>query len=562
MSFEVLSNKFEIVDQHAIGRLKGVQEFIHILRERAMYEETYANGLERVSKHTYSVTALGSLARAVSAMKNHCLNKAMQAKLLYESINSDLADSLQSTLKSQMAAIKKPALEGKKLTKDLDQLRDKHNKAYSKYWKACKDCEDLTVLLETQRDMTPDRRNKALSKLVTLKKEVDDALKQYQNSIEAYNSSKQHFDILMPKIMEIYQRQEETRLEVMKDALRKLVVYETAYLRNLQYDIDNLAQAMENINVKGDLKTFVDENVGQSKSDEELSFVPYQGSHPAFQNLGTSAPMATIPHADSTGQDNYELNLQTAQTHMREIMEKVWLGLVLEQSEIGVFQAVAKFSGGRMLWADWMQRKIGSGRVSITEKGMEQLAAATAEVLTQCEVAKDLEVAKVCVEAAAVIHVEENRFLWHELARHSLWKAPVFWEKAVELTVTEDTKEGAEVTPPVVTHALGVFLQPMLTFQTEKALILEVAGAVGRHYALSTEDLQPISQLLGEEVSTVIRGVPQWLEEVPSPRQAESIPPSETAPPIAQEEPERTEAPSAQEPVVEATAEVQKDPDS
>lgn len=547
MSFAELSGKFEAVDQHCTERQKGVQEFIHLLRERAMYEETYANGLDRVGNHAYSVTMQGSLARAVSAMKNHCLNKAMQARLLYESIKNDLAEPLQGLLKTQMASIKKPSTEGRKLTKDLEQLRDKHNKAYSKYWKACKDCEDLTVLLEAQRDMPQDRRSKALSKLVAQKKEVDDCLRLYQNSIEAYNASKRHYDQLMPKVMEIYQRQEEVRLETMKDSLRKFVVYETACLRNLQYDIDNLAQAMENINVKSDLKAFVDENAAQSR-DEELVFVPYQGSHPAFQNLGQTAPIATIPHADTS--NSYALNMQTAPTHLQEVLDKAWLGLELDAKDISVYQAVAAYPAGRELWADWMKKRIATGRLTLTDKGMEQVGVLMREVLTQCEAAGDFQIARSCIETAVTIHVDEGIYLRNEVGKHSIWRLPGFWEKAIELTVTEEMKEGME-TGPVVVRALDTYVQQMLVFDAEKELVKQVAGSVGRLHGLSTEELQPISALIGEEVTTVVRGVPKWLEEVPSPRKP--VTPPEPSLPLepSSEVPQAPDLPSQDPPAPE-----------
>lgn len=523
MSFTELSSKFEAVDLHCAERLRGVQEFIHLLRERAMYEETYSNGLERVGSHAYSATTQGSLARAVSAMKNHCLNKAMQAKLLYESIKNDLAEPLQGLLKAQMTSIKKPSTEGRKLAKDLEQLRDKHNKAYAKYWKACKDCEDLTVLLEGQRDMPQDRRSKALNKLVAQKKEVDECLRQYQSSIQAYNASKQHYDVLMPKIMEIYQRQEETRLEAMKDSLRKQVVYETACLRNLQYDIDNLAQAMENINVKSDLKVFVEENAGQSARDEDLVFVAYQGSHPAFQNLGQSAPIATIPHAESEG--NYALNMQTAPSHLEEILDKAWLGLVLDTKEVSVYQAVVSYPAGRHLWGEWMQKRIATGRITLTDKGMEQIGALMGEVLAQCETAGDYQIARRCIETAATIHVDEGIYLRNEVGKHNIWRLSKFWEQAVEQTVSEEVKqqEGADV-GAIVVKTLAMYVRHMLAFELEKEFVKEVAGGVGRLHSLTAEELQPISQLIGEEVTTVIRGVPKWLEEVPSPRKPETPP--------------------------------------
>ena len=198
MSFAAdLSNKFELVDRHAVEKRRGVEEFIQLLRERALHEEAYAKGLERIGNHPFFVATQGTLAHAVSAMKNDSLNKAMQAKMLAENVNNDLIESLRGLVKAQTQAIKKSSTEGKRLTKDLDQLRDKHNKAYARYWKACKDSEDLTLVLEAQRDMPADKRTKAISKLVLLKKEVDDSVKQYQNSIEAYNAFRRHYDELM-----------------------------------------------------------------------------------------------------------------------------------------------------------------------------------------------------------------------------------------------------------------------------------------------------------------------------------------------------------------------------
>jgi len=198
MSFATqLTNQFDLVDRHATEKRKGVEEFMQLLRERALHEESYAKGLERIGNHSFFVATQGTLAHAVSAMKNDSLNKAMQAKLLAENVNSDLVESLRTLVRSQVQSIKKSSTEGRRLTKDIEQLRDRHNKAYSRYWKACKDLEDLTVLLESQRDMPPERRVKAISKLVLLKKEVDESLRQYQNSIEAYNGFRKHYDELM-----------------------------------------------------------------------------------------------------------------------------------------------------------------------------------------------------------------------------------------------------------------------------------------------------------------------------------------------------------------------------
>ncbi len=54
MSFATeLANKFDLVDCDAAEKRKGVEEFIQLLRERALHKEAYAKGLERIGNHSF-----------------------------------------------------------------------------------------------------------------------------------------------------------------------------------------------------------------------------------------------------------------------------------------------------------------------------------------------------------------------------------------------------------------------------------------------------------------------------------------------------------------------------
>ena len=49
-------------------------------------------------------------------------------------------------------------------------------------------------------------------------------------------------------------------MNTIKDNLRKYVIYQTACLRNLQYDIENLAKSMEIISPETDIRVFIEQN--------------------------------------------------------------------------------------------------------------------------------------------------------------------------------------------------------------------------------------------------------------------------------------------------------------
>jgi hypothetical protein len=61
------------------------------------------------------------------------------------------------------------------------------------------------------------------------------------------------------------------RQENVRDALRKYVVYQTASLRNLQYDVDVQANVMDHIDPDKDIATFIEAQAG------------VEGSAPVFE---------------------------------------------------------------------------------------------------------------------------------------------------------------------------------------------------------------------------------------------------------------------------------------
>lgn len=234
---------------------------MYFFKELSASEETYSKNLEKIGTHPYLVTMEGTLAPSIAAFKQDCLKRASQSKHLAEEITKDLVESLREMLKSQAFSIKKFSAEGKNLEKQRITLHNQLEKARLRYMKACSDTEQTTYLLES--GMTSDKRTKLITRLVASKKELEESIAVYQSNVEASNTFKQRYDDMMvkntqAKVLEAYQRQEEVRLEVMKDSLRKYVVYETSHMRNVQYDLEALSRAIESVNTKVDLLQFID----------------------------------------------------------------------------------------------------------------------------------------------------------------------------------------------------------------------------------------------------------------------------------------------------------------
>ena len=243
---------------------------------------------------------------------------------------------------------------------------DRHDKAKIRYLKACKETETVTIMLENSINLPGDRRNRLINKFVTCKKEIDESLKQYKSSVDAANDYKSKHDDMMDKILQIYQKHEETRLEEMKDALRKYVVYQTAYLRNMQYDVEQLSKSMEGINTEADIQQFITEHATEKPRLPALEFEAYQGTHPSYTNLGPNSPMPTIPHASPAAQTRSQPapDLEILQREaalevqwkgaMDEIMTKVYQNEQLSADNYAHFNIMVKERLGRKLWTGFI----------------------------------------------------------------------------------------------------------------------------------------------------------------------------------------------------------------
>jgi hypothetical protein len=150
----------------------------------------------------------------------------------------------------------------------------------------------------------------------------------------------------------------------MKDSLRKVVVYETAHLRNVQYDLEALSRAVESVSPKVDLLQFIDTHAAakvkcsQHPSDPYV-FEPYRGTHPAFKNLGSSTPISTVPHAPDANLGAYSHEAWTKE--MEGIIERAWDGEEFTTRAYMTFNLMAKEPLGRKVFTEILERRRAEG---------------------------------------------------------------------------------------------------------------------------------------------------------------------------------------------------------
>lgn len=92
--------------------------------------------------------------------------------------------------------------------------------------------------------MTPDLKNKLENRFLNSLKEAKESERAYISAINLANYHRENYIENMKKTLNEFQNLEEKCCEMIKDTLRKYIVYQVAYIRNLQYDIEKKANVI------------------------------------------------------------------------------------------------------------------------------------------------------------------------------------------------------------------------------------------------------------------------------------------------------------------------------
>ena len=84
----------------------------------------------------------------------------------------------------------------------------------------------------------------------------------------------EYIEVKKRNLNEIQELEEELG-EIIKDSLRKFIIFQVAYLRNMQYDVDKKAKILEGINIRNDIQKFININKKDTIYPKKFEYIPY-----------------------------------------------------------------------------------------------------------------------------------------------------------------------------------------------------------------------------------------------------------------------------------------------
>ncbi|CAD7957218.1 unnamed protein product [Amoebophrya sp. A120] len=263
---------------------------------------------------------ISSIEEAYDAIRSLLANRADQGTALADQIRTDVGLMLQSMLQQHHIVHQNMSVDAARVTKlriakhhNYDILREKfketsrnaeklflkhrqslNHSGLGNYFSASTSGSPPPLFTaapspdDTDSDAQAAKRNAQQSSLFDAIKRAfifEDEFKRV--AVEASQAEDMYF-LQMNAILDALQDMEEKKLQCFRDASMKLMVYETSYVRNLQYDIETIFKCCEDVNPAGDLQKFIKDQHDREKNN---NIKTGQTLHPSSPS---SAPSATV----------------------------------------------------------------------------------------------------------------------------------------------------------------------------------------------------------------------------------------------------------------------------
>jgi hypothetical protein len=315
---------FEAVRKKVTAGQKSCEVFCDFIKSRIDAEESYSKKLTKLSNRDIDGSEVGSLHEALSGLRANLVNRTKQHTILGESLMLDVYTPVHELQKEQSVMSKKLLDEGHLLGKEAINAEERHRKAHIKYDKHYREaCAAVAKAMEagvpykTLVFQFKKARKASLKKKTTTddgdkKTTTDDKRKSSRTSeslvgwlmpssqqkissaqdgaIQALTLAEEsritcleqwrlrksirHSSMAaMKTLLDLFQSQESERVALFKDCLRRIMVVESSYLANLQYDVQMLAGVMEAVQEDGtgDIRLLINCDNSRRFSQGDLS---------------------------------------------------------------------------------------------------------------------------------------------------------------------------------------------------------------------------------------------------------------------------------------------------
>ena len=523
--------------------LQGLKNLISLYSEHYNCQNNYALLLKKTYLSKNQITVFESLFKGFNSFKSDMSNQYKYLNEFLLGLKDEIINPLsllyQTTLKKLNYNIYEMSSIEKSYRSSVERLEDTKNNFH--YY--AKSAEESKIMAELYKERNNNNYNELIkeeeTKMLDYLKRSKDNEKMYVETIDRTNELQEEYIEIKKRNLNELQEMEEEIAENIKDSFRKFIVFQVAYLRNMEYDIKNKSLIFENINIKRDINKFINNNKTQITQLYKYEYVPYISE---FENkIVKDKNMPNIysekvkisvklfmSNVFSKAKPN-EINPNSIYyknkfilTEIKEIVNKIFNNeKLLKEEKEKINKLILLKKTRRKLLQEINNYCINNINSSLlNEISFENISNLLNESLKVLQIEKDYESEKLILNFATSFYQisgkskKKKEFIQNELTNNKLFSKYEFWKELIKYNIIEemynqkkynlfsnkkeDEEKNKQRIKEIVISKINLHINYMIDFNCKFSFMKQIFQEFKEYYELSDEELKKIEDKINK----------------------------------------------------------------
>ena len=546
-----LWNNYNKVYHQFNSHIQGLADFIGMFNERYKSKINLAETLKNLSESKKSITTFESLTEGILGFKGDMYNEYNYLSELIVGMRDEIIKPLTEAYKMFSKKIDNNFSETSTINKEyinsLNQMEIYKNKFHSSVYAAEQSklkAEYYKKKINSLNNATDKEKNKELLNEynINLKQEETKAnnyLKDAKNNEKIYISLINNTNILQEEYIEIKKRNleeiqelEESLGEYIKDSLRKFIIFQVAYLRNMQYDVDKKAKILEGINLRNDIQKFINDNKKDIIPLKKFEYVPYISKLNLKEGEKNSMNLKKIPEDIIKEVNNFistvfpsnrfeEIKFLKSKENVdiEQLVDKIYSGEKLNFIDTQeITKLIIKKRLRRLFLKEINNHNIKNENIALNDNTYDTINEIFNESLNVVLNDKDFESAKLIIDLSNILfrHTSDESgnkiFIISNLKSGKIIKSYEFWKELVKYDIIEEMhkqkkseygnnnekKIKVKNINDIVLDKLNKYINDMINFGCKPNYLRQIIEEFNEYYHLNEIKVKNINKIIDD----------------------------------------------------------------
>ena len=544
MNYSVeLWNNYNKAQKTLNFHLQGLRDVISLYSDHYKCQQNYALLLKNTYLSKNQITVFESLYKGFNSFKSDMSNQYKYLSEFLTGLRDEIINPLSSLYKTSLSKLNYNIYEMQSIEKAYRTSVENLENSKNYFHHFAKKAEESKLMAELYKERNDKNLNELIkdeeTKMLNNLKLSKDNEKIYVELIDKTNDLQDDYVEIKKRNLNEIQEIEEEIAENIKDSFRKFIIFQVAYLRNMEYDIKNKSLIFENINVKNDINKYINNNKTQITQLYKYEYAPYISE---FENKilkeknikniysenvknGVKLFISNVFSKEKPNEINPNSKYYKSEiisNEIKQIVNKIFKSENLSKDEKEKINKLIllKKTRRKLLQEinNYCLNNINSSLLN--EISYENISNLLKESLKVLQIEKDYESEKLILNFATSFYQingtsqKKKQFIQNDLIDNKLFNKYEFWKELIKYNIIEemynqkkynlfsDKKEDEEKNKTrikeIAISKINLHINYMIDFKCKHSFMKQILQEFKEYYDLSDDDTQKIVNKINE----------------------------------------------------------------